>query len=343
MRWLPWRKVVAAVRTCGWSFLGRHCYHDLRVFLIAGEPSGDVIGSRLMASLSAAHPFDVKFSGIGGPLMERQGMISEFSMDDLSVMGAIELIPHLIKLRVRIQQTVAAMETFQPDVIVAIDSKGFCFRVLKSFKAKRLKQQQKIPLSILYVAPSVWAWKGGERQLQKWIGVVDHILCILPFEKPICEANGLSATFVGHPVLEDAFFDSHKSSSWTSNWHIKEDKKIFFSEHHLPEGTTLLSLLPGSRLQEVKRMMRIYRDAIEMLSVDVPNLTVTIPTTFSRELIQRIKSETNKWKVPVLLLPGATLKQKYEAFNISFGGSCFATETDLCSRKSTANAGSNRG
>ncbi|KAI5069770.1 hypothetical protein GOP47_0016071 [Adiantum capillus-veneris] len=297
-------------------------YHQLRVFLIAGEPSGDVIGSRLMASLNQLHPFGLKFAGVGGPLMEKQGLTSEFPMDDLSVMGALELLPHLFKLRARLKQTLVAAEIFQPDIVVAIDSKGFSFRVLKQLRAKCMEQQRNIPLSILYVAPSVWAWKGGERQLWKWIGIVDHILCILPFEESLCKQNGLAATFVGHPALEDAFFDSNRANSWTLKWHIEGDKKNFFSSHGLPEGTTLLSLLPGSRLQEVKRMMPIYRETLEILKDDICNLTVTIPTTFSSQLIQKIENEITKWDIPVVLLPGATLKQKYDAFNASVVGLC---------------------
>lgn len=312
------REVAGLVR----SALVYRSYHQLRVFLIAGEPSGDVIGSRLMASLNELHPSSLKFAGVGGPLMEKQGLKSEFSMDDLSVMGAFELLPHLIKLRTRLQQTLVAAEIFQPDIVVAIDSKGFSFRVLKQMKAKCMEQQRKVPLSVLYVAPSVWAWKNGERQLQKWIGVVDHILCILPFEESLCRDHGLAATFVGHPALEDAFFDSSKAKCWTLNWHIKGDKKDFLAEHGLPEGTTLLSLLPGSRLQEVKRMMPIYRETLEMLRDEVENLTVTIPTTFSSQLIQQVESEVSKWSFPVVLLPGATLKQKYDAFNASTVGLC---------------------
>lgn len=286
------------------------------------EPSGDVIGSRLMASLRLLHPCGLKFAGVGGPLMEKQGLTSEFPMDDLSVMGALELLPHLLKLRARLCQTLVAAESFRPDIVVAIDSKGFSFRVLKGLKAKCMEQQWKIPVRVLYVAPSAWAWKGGEKSLKKWVGVVNHILCILPFEESFCKEKGLAASFVGHPALEDAFFDSTKANTWISNWHIDGDKKEFFSEHSLPAGTTLLSLLPGSRLQEVKRMMPIYKEALEMLEEDRKNLSIVIPTTFSTELIRAVQSSISNWDIPVVLLPGATLKQKYDAFNASAVGLC---------------------
>ncbi|MCO5576892.1 hypothetical protein L7F22_030713 [Adiantum nelumboides] len=254
--------------------------------------------------------------------MEKQGLTSEFPMDDLSVMGALELLPHLFKLRARLKQTLVAAEIFKPDIVVAIDSKGISFRLFKQLRAKCMEQQQKVPLSVQYVAPSVWAWKGGERQLWKWTGVVDHILCILPFEESLCKDNGLAATFVGHPALEDAFFNPSRANSWTLNWHIVGDKKTFFSDHGLSEGTTLLSLLPGSRLQEVKRMMPIYRETLEMLRDNTCNLTVTIPTTFSNRLNREVETEITKWNIPVLLLPGATLKQKYDAFSASAVGLC---------------------
>lgn len=298
-------------------------YHELRVFLIAGEPSGDVIGARLMASLKTLRPAGLRFAGVGGALMERQGLVSEFLMDDLTVMGALELFPHLLKLRARLHQTVTAAVSFRPHIVVAIDSKGFSFRVLKQLKAKCIDEhQQRPPVNVIYVAPSAWAWKEGEKRLKKWIGVVDHILCILPFEELLCRACGLAATFVGHPVLEDAFFDPAETNTRTSNWHIKEDGETFFSEHGLPRGTTLLSMLPGSRLQEVKRMMPIYGEALEILKEEKRDLTVVIPTTFSSNLIKTVESISSKWHINVVLLPGASLKQKYEAFNASTVGLC---------------------
>lgn len=104
---------------------------ELRVFIVAGEVSGDTIGSRLMASLKKLCPVPVRFSGVGGSMMSKQGLKSLFPLEDIAVMGLLELLPHLNRLRVKLQETIEAALLFQPHVVVTVDSKGFSFRLLK--------------------------------------------------------------------------------------------------------------------------------------------------------------------------------------------------------------------
>ena len=166
----------------------------MRVFLIAGEPSGDALGRALMAGLKALVP-EVAFQGVGGPLMEGEGMTSLFPMDELSVMGLAEILPRYPALKRRLNQTIAAVLEAKPDVLVTIDSPDFCLRVAKGVKAA---SDQRI---VHYVAPTVWAWR--PKRAGKMAGVVDQVLALFPFEPPYLERAGVRCDFVGHPVVTE--------------------------------------------------------------------------------------------------------------------------------------------
>jgi len=176
---------------------------ELRLFVVAGEVSGDSLASRLMASLRELSPVPVRFAGVGGELMCKEGLRSLFPMEEIAIMGLWELLPHIYKIKRKIADTVDAAILFRPHAVVTVDSKGFSFRLLQQLKC-RYNQNIDSPLHVHYVAPSFWAWKGGESRLLKLRNFVDHMLCILPFEEEICRLNGLPATYVGHPLLDDA-------------------------------------------------------------------------------------------------------------------------------------------
>ncbi|XP_056697751.1 probable lipid-A-disaccharide synthase, mitochondrial [Spinacia oleracea] len=135
--------------------------------------------------------------------MSQYGLRSLFPMEDHAVMGILELLPYLYMIRVRLKETVEAAFLFKPHVVVTVDAKGFSFRFLKKLRASYSVQQLDSPMHFQYVAPSFWAWRGGEARLKCLSQFVDHVLCILPFEEEVCRVNGLAATFVGYPVLED--------------------------------------------------------------------------------------------------------------------------------------------
>ncbi|KAM3332503.1 hypothetical protein ACQJBY_027974 [Aegilops geniculata] len=176
---------------------------ELRVFVVAGEVSGDSLASRLMASLRKLSPVPVRFAGVGGELMCKEGLQSLFPMEEIAIMGLWELLPHIYNVKRKIKDTLDAAILFRPHAVVTVDSKGFSFRLLQQLKC-RYNQKVDSPLHVHYVAPSFWAWKGGERRLSKLHNFVDHMLCILPFEDEICRLHGLPATYVGHPLLDDA-------------------------------------------------------------------------------------------------------------------------------------------
>ena len=153
------------------------------VFLIAGEPSGDLLGARLMAAMKRKSKGPIRFAGIGGDRMIAEGLESLFPLHELSLMGIAELLPRLPNLIRRLKQTAEEIRRRRPDVVVTIDAPDFCFRI-----AKRLKGSG-IPF-VHYVAPTVWAWRPG--RARKIAAFLDHLLALLPFEPPYFEREGLA-------------------------------------------------------------------------------------------------------------------------------------------------------
>ncbi|XP_056693372.1 probable lipid-A-disaccharide synthase, mitochondrial isoform X2 [Spinacia oleracea] len=293
---------------------------ELRVFLVAGEVSGDSIGARLMASLKRISPFPVKFSGVGGSMMSQYGLRSLFPMEDLAVMGILELLPYLYKIRVRLKETVEAAFLFKPHVVVTVDAKGFSFRFLKELRASYSVQQLDSPMHFHYVAPSFWAWRGGEARLKCLSQFVDHVLCILPFEEEVCRLNGLAATFVGHPVLEDCL--ELNLGKDTVDWKVHTNSQDFRSKFEIPSGAKVITLLPGSRLQEVKRMVPIFLKTMELLKGSFPDLRAVMLVASNEHVENYISRLIDHWPVPVILIPGSSLGQKYDAFSASNAALC---------------------
>ncbi|KAI4354331.1 hypothetical protein L6164_003201 [Bauhinia variegata] len=290
---------------------------ELRLFLVAGEVSGDSIASRLMASLKKLSPFPVRFAGVGGPKMSNEGLKSLFPIEDISVMGILELLPHLYKFRVKLKETIEAASLFDPHVVLTVDSKGFSFRFLKQLRARYNQQNLHSPVHFHYVAPSFWAWKGGEARLRGLAEFVDHLFCILPNEDKICRLNGVSATFVGHPILEDALELNLGNNSLVHKWKVEGNGEEFRSKYAVPSGATVISLLPGSRVQEVTRMLSIFTKTVELLKETFPQLITIIHLAPNQNVENVIASAIHKWPVPVILIPGGSTRLKYDAFSAS--------------------------
>ncbi|XP_038900509.1 probable lipid-A-disaccharide synthase, mitochondrial isoform X1 [Benincasa hispida] len=290
---------------------------ELRVFIVAGEVSGDTIGSRLMSSLRTLSPVPVHFSGIGGPMMSKQGLESLFPMEDIAVMGIWELFPHLRRIREKLKRTVEAAIVFQPHVVVTVDSKGFSFRLLKQIRARYRCRKLDGPLHFHYVAPSFWAWKGGEERLKGLVEFVDHILCILPNEEEVCKSNGLAATFVGHPILEDTLELNVGKDASSIELKIQGSCKDFLIKNDISDDATTISLLPGSRLQEVSRMIPIYTSTLELLKESFPELITIIHVAPNQHVQDYISGVLHNWPVPAILVAGGSPRAKYDAFSAS--------------------------
>ncbi|RID53015.1 hypothetical protein BRARA_G00443 [Brassica rapa] len=283
---------------------------ELRVFIVAGEVSGDNIGSRLMCSLKKLSPLPLRFHGVGGSMMCKQGLTSLFPMEDLAVMGLWELLPHLYKFRVKLKETIVAAAMFKPHVVVTVDSKGFSFRLLKQLRARYNQQHlENSAVHFHYVAPSFWAWKGGESRLGGLSEFVDHLFCILPNEESVCREHGVEATFVGHPLLEDI--------NLVRTCKPQESKLEGLSKYSLPSDSTVISVLPGSRLQEVERMLPIFSKAMKLLKDPFPNLVTLIHVASNSQVDHYIGKSLRQWPVPAILVPSGSTQLKYDAFGVS--------------------------
>jgi len=259
------------------------------LFLIAGEPSGDALGARLMASAKRLTGGRVRFAGIGGEKMIAEGLDSLFPMGELTLFGIFELLPHLPNLLRRIDQTVVAVLEQRPDAVIGIDSPGFTVRVSAKIRAAA----PGVPL-IHYVAPTVWAWK--PKRAAKYAAIYDHLLAILPFEPPYFVREGLACTFVGHSVVEG---DAGKG-----------DAARFRSRHGLMEDDRLVAVLPGSRKGEVKRLLPDFRATLDLLRPTHPGLVAVIPTVAT--VRDRVVAAVADWPVRVIVVEGDAAK--YDAF-----------------------------
>lgn len=263
----------------------------MKLFVIAGEPSGDKLGAALMAGLKELAP-GVEFHGIGGPLMQAEGLESLFPMEELAVMGIAEVLPKYRHLMRRIRETAAAVTQLAPDALITIDSPDFCLRV-----AGRARAAQPGLRTIHYVAPSVWAWRPG--RAVKMARVIDHVLALLPFEPPYMQAAGMSCDFVGHPVVAEPVADATEA-------------RAFRAAHGIPAGAPLLLALPGSRKGEVARLAPIFGAALAQLVTAHPDLRVVLPTV--RGVADQVRDLTAHWAVPPIVLDPADKATKRAAF-----------------------------
>lgn len=178
------------------------------------------------------------------------------------------------------------------------------------------------PVHFHYVAPSFWAWKGGEARLKGLAEFVDQVLCILPNEEEVCKSNGLAATFVGHPILEDILELNLGKDTSPHEWKVERDFEDFRSKNDIPAEATVISLLPGSRLQEVTEMLSIFSNTMELLKDSFPELMSVIHVAPNQHVEKYITGIVHKWPVPAILIPGRLPHLKYDAFSASRAALC---------------------
>ncbi len=225
-------------------------------FVIAGEPSGDALGAALMVGLKALQP-DVRFVGVGGPLMESHGLHSLFPMHELAVMGLAEVLPKLRSLLARVRQCADAVTDANPSALITIDSPDFTLRV-----ARRVRRRNRSVPIIHYVAPSVWAWR--PKRAHKMARRVDHVLALLPFEPPLMQAAGVSCDFVGHPAADVPVS-------------TPSDMAALRRYIGINDSTRLLCVLPGSRRGEIARMGPVFGAVVARLARSHKDVHVVVP------------------------------------------------------------------
>lgn len=228
----------------------------IRIMLVAGEPSGDVLGGHLMRALRAHAGDRVEIVGVGGDAMAAEGLESIFPMSDLAVMGFFEIAPRLRTILRRMREAEAFARATRPHVLLTIDSPGFNKRLVK-------RLQDLDTVRVHYVAPSVWAYR--PKRAEVMARLFDHLLTLLPFEPPLFEKEGLPATFVGHPAVE-------------AEHRYEGDVLAFRDKLGLPPHMPAIGVLFGSRRGEVARLGPIFVDALRRLAERVPEAHVLSPT-----------------------------------------------------------------
>lgn len=231
----------------------------MKVFLLAGEASGDSIGSKLIKALREQTDEPLEFCGIGGPLMEQAGMEVLLPMSQLSVMGFFEILPRLPSLYKIYKGTIEEIESRKPDIIVTIDFQDFNLLIGRAIK-KRGKIKPKI---IHCVAPTVWAWRPG--RAQRIAQFLDGLVCLFPFEPQYFEKHGLKTVFCGHPLVESNI--------------AAGDGNIFRAAADIPHDATVVGLFFGSREREFAMLSEIMKETVVfMREGGVENIHVVVPT-----------------------------------------------------------------
>ena len=266
-----------------------------RIFIVAGEHSGDLLGGKLMAALKKKCESPILFSGVGGETMEAEGLRSIFPLSDVAVMGPLAILARLPKLVRRVYQTVGEGLKSEPDGVIIIDSPEFTHPI-----AKRIRRKKPLVPIIDYVSPSVWAWRPG--RAKKMRPYVDHLLAILPFEPDAHEQlGGPPCTYVGHPLIEKL------------DWIKSLDASELGNRLGLDPAKPVLLVLPGSRPTEVRRLMQPFGEAVRLAEERVGSLEVIIPAVDSvRPLIE---DSLKGWPVKPHLVFGDT--DKFKAFRLA--------------------------
>jgi lipid-A-disaccharide synthase len=267
----------------------------LKLFLIAGEHSGDALGAKLIEGLRAQSTRPLELQGVGGELMAEQGCPSLFPLSELAVMSLVDVLPRLPNIWRRIRQSVDAVIAQSPDALVILDSPEFTHQV-----AKRVRRRAPdIPI-IDYVSPSVWAWRPGRaRKMRRYI---DHILAILPFEPDAHRRlGGPACSYVGHPLVEKL------------DWMRNLDAEALRGRLGIAKNRVVLVVLPGSRASEVKRLMAPFGDAVRQLKAEAGPFEVILPAV--RSVRPLIEEGLKGWSMTPHIVIGEA--DKFAAFKLA--------------------------
>jgi len=257
--------------------------HAPHIVIIAGESSGDALGGELIKELRARQT-DMRISGIGGPSMTAQGLDSIFPMADIAVMGLREIVPRLVPIMRRISETVAYVCRTKPHALVLIDSPEFTHRVARRIK----KHLPDLPI-IAYVAPTVWAWR--HKRARHMTNYFDYVLALLPFEPRVFQQlGGPPCAYVGHPLVKRMLAPPQAQS----------EAQNFRTRFAIGDDETLLAVLPGSRISEIKRLLPIFGDTLRLLAPRLNGLRVGVPVV--PHVQQQVAEGVANWPLKVELL-----------------------------------------
>jgi len=266
-----------------------------RIFIVAGEHSGDLLGGKLMAAMKQKSETPILFTGVGGEMMEAEGLRSIFPLSDVAVMGPLAILARLPRLVRRVYQAVDAALTAEPDGVIIIDSPEFTHPI-----AKRIRKKKPLVPIIDYVSPTVWAWRPG--RARKMRPYVDHLMALLPFEPEAHrQLGGPACSYVGHPMIEKL------------DWIMGLDAAELSGRLGLDPGKPVLLVLPGSRQTEVKRLMQPFGEAVGLIQEQAGPLEVIIPVVASVRPL--IKEALGAWPIAPHLVAGES--DKFKAFRLA--------------------------
>lgn len=254
------------------------------LMLIAGEPSGDMLGAEIMRALKSLTGGNITMTGVGGEHMTGEGMTSLYSLEATAIMGIQEALPKIPAILRQVRELAEYARQERPDAVVLIDAPDFTHRV-----AKRLKKvAPDIPV-IKYVAPQVWATRPW--RAKKLGRIIDHQLALLPFEPKFFEGYGLPTSFVGHPAVE----------------RVEEaDGAVFRERYGIPVDAPVLGVLMGSRSMEVKHLGTVFRDTAARLASEVPGLHCVLPTV--PHVADKVRALATDWPTPLTVVEGTDEK-----------------------------------
>jgi lipid-A-disaccharide synthase len=257
-------------------------------FLIATEESGDRLGAGLMQALKRQRAGQVEFVGVGGHGMAAEGLSSLFAIDDLAIIGFAAIPPRLPKILRHIREAADAVIAAQPDVLVIIDSPDFTHRV-----ARRVRRAMPTLPIIDYVSPSVWAWRPGRAAAMR--AYVDQVLALLPFEPEAhARLGGPACTYVGHPIVDHA--PALRPNADEARRRLADPPRVL--------------LLPGSRSAEVRRLLSLFKAALDLVAAQSGPLEVVLPTV--PHLLARVQEATAGWRLRPRIVVSAD--DKWAAF-----------------------------
>ena len=213
-----------------------------KIFILTGEPSGDMLASKVIRELKKNNP-EIEYLSVGGENLKALGVKSIYDLKEITYIGFTNVIRNIFKINKKINDTVKAIKDFEPDILFTVDSPDFTLRVAERFKKINSKVK-----TIHYVAPQVWVWREGRvKKIKKFI---DHILLLFNFEKPFFDKESMSNEFVGHPLLNES-----------------PETKIDINQI-FEKNKALISVFPGSRISEIKILMPILLDFIKLMNKD---------------------------------------------------------------------------
>ena len=284
----------------------------LRIAMVAGEPSGDVLAAGMVGELKRLYP-DAIIEGIGGPNMQAQGFHSLFDMETLSVMGLVEVLSHLPAILKVKKALLAHFSNNPPYIFVGIDAPDFNLRVEKELKAKGIK-------TIHYVSPTIWAWR--EKRVHKIAKAAGRVLGLFPFEQQVYDKYDVPYTFVGHTMADSIALTPDQQAS----------RKML----NLPIDKAVLAVLPGSRRGEVDTLLPIFIKTMEKIAAQRPDIEFVIPAANMHRLEQinsMLKEAKNVTeRLPIHVTEGTSRDAMIASDVILLASGTATLEAMLCKR-----------